>query len=266
MALVSSGWFFRARLALLSLILVVVCLWACQDVRTRRARNEWQAPIRVGLVFVRHGAVNEKVLDKLRARVPWLEQRLAAEFNRYQPGNSAPMIEFSSYGPVSVEEPTPPASDTDLWSRVIHTYRLWRYTSRIDAGAEVPSHSLDSRIYVVASPARGSLNFVEGFSETHGRVGVARVDLSVETVDLSLFVAAHELFHTLGATDKYDAEGRTQRPFGLPDPDRDPMLPQLSAEVMARNRVVSPTLEIPPDDLEQLSVGPWTAREIGWLR
>lgn len=265
LALVSSGWFFRARLGLLSLILTVVCLWACEDVRTRRARNEWQTPIRVGLVLVRQGAVDERVYAALRQRVSVLQQRLSAEFRRYHPERPAPMIELVAYGPVTAFEPTPLATDTDLWSRAVHTYRLWRYTSRIDASARVPTRALDSRIYVVASPAQGSLNFVEGFSEAHGRVGVARVDLSMDTIDLALFVAAHELFHTLGATDKYDENGRTMRPLGLPDPDRSPELPQLSAEIMARNRVVSPTLELPPDSLDELSVGRWTAHEIGWL-
>jgi hypothetical protein len=261
---VSSGWFFRARVGLLSLILASVCLWACHDVRARRARNEWQTPIRVGLVLVRHGAVDERALASLRQRVPALQQRLTSELRRYQPQHRVPMIQLVPYGPVSISEEIPFETDPGLWSRISHTYRLWRYTSGIDSAARVPTHALDSRIYVVARPARGDVHFVEGFSEAHGRVGVARVDLSLDTVDLALFVAAHELFHTLGATDKYDDEGRTLRPLGLPEPDRSPELPQHYAEVMARNRVVSPTLELPPSTLDELSVGRWTADEIGW--
>jgi len=251
---------------LLSLTLAAVCLWACEDVRTRRARNEWSTPIRVGLVLVRHGAVDERALSILRQRVPALQERLTAEFRRYQPERTAPMIELVPYGPVTMSEETPSESGASLWSRAVDTYRLWRYTSRIDRAAEVPTHTLDSRIYVVAGAARGARNFVEGFSEAHGRVGVARVDLSLDTVDLALFVAAHELLHTLGATDKYDDQGRTLRPFGLPDPDLAPELPQLSAEIMARNRVVSRTSETPPSSLDELSVGRWTAEEIGWTR
>lgn len=265
-ALVADGWFFRARVGLLSLTLAVVCLWACADVRARRARNEWQEPIRVGLVLVQQGDVDAQALAALRARVPALQARLASEFRRYQPQQRGPMIELEAYGPVSVHEETPLATESDLWSRAVHTYRLWRYTSAIDERAGAPTHALDSRVYLVARPARDSVNFVDGFSEAHGRVGVARVDLDLETVDLALFVAAHELFHTLGASDKYDEEGRTLRPMGLPDPDRSPALPQTHAEIMARNRVVAPNRELPPSDLDELSVGRWTAEEIGWLR
>jgi hypothetical protein len=79
-----------------------------------------------------------------------------------------------------------------------------------------------------------------------------------------LFVAAHELFHTLGASDKYDSEGRTLFPEGLPEPDRVPLFPQPAAEIMARNRVVSAAEEVAPGDLRELRVGLSTAREIGW--
>jgi len=107
---------------------------------------------------------------------------------------------------------------------------------------------------------------VEGFSESGGRVGVARVELDASSVDLGLFVAAHELLHTLGASDKYDARGSSRLPEGLGDPDQSPLYPQRGAEVMARNRVVAPGLELPPGSLDELTVNHWTAREIGWLR
>jgi hypothetical protein len=45
-----------------------------------------------------------------------------------------------------------------------------------------------------------------------------------------------------------------------------PLFPQPCAEVMARNRPVGPGAEMPPDRLDELGVGPLTAREVGWLR
>lgn len=107
---------------------------------------------------------------------------------------------------------------------------------------------------------------VEGESEEGGRVGVVDVELDDSMADFALFVATHELFHTLGATDKYDEAGRTLLPAGLAEPSRVPLLPQAYAEVMARNRPVGPGLEVPPESLDELAVGPATAREIGWTR
>ncbi|MGC4089225.1 MAG: hypothetical protein QM756_15340 [Polyangiaceae bacterium] len=260
----ATGWFFRVRVTILSCVLAAVCLWACQDVRARRARNDWEAPVRVGLVMLRHGNVDERALRELRVRSGALEARLAREFERYRGATSAPMIQIVTYGPVAVDAAPPTEVGDSFWARAAQAYRLWRYTSRVDAAAGVPTHELDSRIYVVAEAPQESSHSVEGFSEERGRVGVARVDLALDTVDLALFVAAHEMFHTLGATDKYEASGRTSIPYGLPEPDRTPLFPQPSAEVMARNRVIAPGWEIPPDTLDQLSVGRWTAQEIGW--
>ncbi len=263
----ARGWFYRLRVTALSSLLALVCLWACQDVRARRARTEWHTPVSVGLVILRHGDVDARALASLQQRARALEERLSGEFQRYRSAPAQPMIQIVAYGPVSVSEPPPEELGVSFWARALHTYRMWRYTSAVDEAAGVPTRALDARIYVVAEPPHsGTQNFVEGFSEERGRVGVARVDLNVETVDLALFVVAHELLHTLGATDKYDAVGRTSIPAGLPEPELLPQFPQRYAEVMARNRVVSATLEVPPQTLGELRVGRVTAEEIGWLR
>jgi hypothetical protein len=83
-------------------------------------------------------------------------------------------------------------------------------------------------------------------------------------VDFALIVAAHELFHTIGATDKYDAQGNTSIPAGLVEPDKVPRYPQDYVEIMARFRPTSATAGELPDTLGDLAVGPVTAREIGW--
>jgi hypothetical protein len=256
--------FYRVRVSILLTVLAVVCLWACYDVRARKARTEWAQPIRVGLVLLERGNVEPNALPALISRAVALEERLAEEYARYQPGRPR-MIEIVPVGPVHVD--TLPPSDTgeNFFERLAHAYRLWRYTEAVDRAASVPTHRFDSRIYLVAEPPKSSsVSYVEGFSEEGGRVGVTHVELDVSTVDLALFVVAHELLHTLGASDKYDATGRTRFPEGLPEPDRTPLFPQPGAEVMARNRVISATEERPPASLSELHVGRVTAQEIGW--
>jgi hypothetical protein len=101
-------------------------------------------------------------------------------------------------------------------------------------------------------------------SEQGGRIGAVSVELDHDMADLALIVAAHELLHTLSATDKYDDQGRTKLPDGLEEPARLPLYPQRFADLMARNRPVSPTEEKIPQTLDEIAVGPATAREIGW--
>lgn len=263
--MVRRGGFYRVRVSLLLTLLAVVCLWACYDVRARKARTEWAHPIRVGLVLLERGNVDPRALSAVVSRAVSLEERLAEEYARYQPGRSR-MIEIVPFGPVRVDE-LPPSDPGDTFlERLAHAYRLWRYTRAVDREASVPTHRLDSRIYLVAErPKSPAASSVEGFSEEGGRVGVTHVELDTDTVDLALFVVAHELLHTLGASDKYDATGRARFPEGLPEPERVPLFPQPGAEVMARNRVVSATEEHPPASLDEIFVGRVTAREIGWI-
>ena len=78
-------------------------------------------------------------------------------------------------------------------------------------------------------------------------------------------VIAHELMHTLGATDKYDfTSGAPSFPTGYGDPERKPLFPQLTAEIMAGRRVLSPTNFDMPGNLRDVIVGPATAAEIRW--
>ena len=153
----------------------------------------------------------------------------------------------------------------DLPSLARHAYALWRWTRDVDALAKVDARGYDSRIYLVLSPSRQEQpRLVEGESEQGGRIGVARADVDGDMLDFALFVDAHELFHTLGASDKYEADGRARFPEGFADPMQQPLYPQAGAEVMARNVPLSPTSERPPDTLSELFVGDQTAREIGW--
>ena len=79
------------------------------------------------------------------------------------------------------------------------------------------------------------------------------------------FVVAHELLHTLGATDKYvPGTGAPAFPDGFADPDSKPLYPQTETEVMAGRRALSPTESAMPLSLREVVVGPRTAAEIRW--
>jgi len=78
-------------------------------------------------------------------------------------------------------------------------------------------------------------------------------------------VIAHEILHTLGATDKYDPVSLEPLfPAGYAEPHRQPLLPQSLTEIMAGRYVVSPGTFEMPDSLRDARVGSETAREIRW--
>ena len=264
----SRSRFFYVRVAVLLTILFVVVLWAVHDVRSRRARNDWDHTLDVAITLVRVEQVDGAAIDALRAQLPLLEDRLAAELHRYRPDAPRP-FRFHLAGPVDgLSPPAAPPSDSPV-DLAGYSLDLWRYLGHIDERSGLESRLYDSRIYLALRKPRLALRtLVEGRSEQGGRVGVVEMELDdgAEAAHLPLIVVAHELLHTLGAADKYDAAGRTRIPLGLAEPERVPLYPQRFAEIMARNRPVSATAEKVPDSFAEIAVGSATAREIGWLR
>jgi hypothetical protein len=253
---------YTLRVALLLGVLAIVVIYAAHDVLARRERTSWQRTLDVALVIVTEPGVDADAVTALRRRVPELSARLSRELLRYRAEAPRP-FEFVTYGPTPLVQVLPEPGGDGLSEAARYAWALHRFTSDVDERAGVPSRGFDARLYLIVKPATDKA-VVEGQSEHGGRIGIARAELDVDTVDLSLFVAAHELFHTLGAVDHYGPDGRALVPDGLAEPDRVPLFPQSRAEIMARNRPLSATSEARPESLAELAVGPTTAREIGW--
>jgi hypothetical protein len=98
-----------------------------------------------------------------------------------------------------------------------------------------------------------------------GLVGVVHAFADPQMTRTNNVVIAHEILHTLGATDKYDpATLAPLFPIGYAEPDREPRFPQTLTEIMAgRFAVDSRTFEM-PDSLDDVRVGAATALEIRW--
>lgn len=78
-------------------------------------------------------------------------------------------------------------------------------------------------------------------------------------------VIAHELLHTVGATDKYSQYGTPQYPSGYANMYRDPLFPQRYAEIMAGRIPTSEVTSYMPESLRSTQINQFTAREINWL-
>jgi hypothetical protein len=98
-----------------------------------------------------------------------------------------------------------------------------------------------------------------------GLMGVVHAFAVKEMAGSNNIVIAHELLHTLGATDKYQpGTGAPEFPAGYGDPGQKPLYPQQSAEIMAVQRALTPSLFEMPLNLRNVVVGPVTADEIRW--
>src|SRR5205807_126971 len=73
-----------------------------------------------------------------------------------------------------------------------------------------------------------------------GLVGVVHAFAQPAMAGSNNIVIAHELMHTLGASDKYaPGSGEPLYPAGFADPERQPLYPQTQAEIMAGRRALS---------------------------
>jgi hypothetical protein len=255
--------FFRLRVGALLTVLTLLIIYAVGDYWSRRARREWRRPIEIALILLERGAVNPEALARFQARVPELERALEREFIRH--GGSFRPVHFRPFGPVPERDRAPAAARDPGWFEPLRiSFELFRFARRSDLAAGLAG-SFDGKIYVVLSPpASARRALVEGLGQDGGRIALTAIELSDDSVDFGLFVVTHELFHLLGAGDRYAADGSTIIPDGLGEPDREPLYPQASAEVMARGRVLEPGQEVPPGNLDELRVGARTAAEIGW--
>ena len=98
-----------------------------------------------------------------------------------------------------------------------------------------------------------------------GLVGVVHLFADPDMAGSNSIVIAHELLHTVGASDKYDLRnGRPLFPSGYGDRDQEPLYPQERAEIMAGRRALSSYQSDMPHTLAGVLIGPETAREIRW--
>lgn len=78
-------------------------------------------------------------------------------------------------------------------------------------------------------------------------------------------VIAHELLHTVGAIDKYEFNGSPVFPIGYANPNRSPLHPQRSAEIMAGRIPLSMYQYYMAESLKSVIINHYTAAEINWL-
>ena len=164
--------------------------------------------------------------------------------------------------PISGLPPAPPKSANPLrviaWSLQLRWW-AWR------ALAGQPGPTPDIRLFVIFHNAETNAALPDSFGLKEGRIGVAHVFAAKRMQGSNNVVIAHELLHTLGATDKYDpATNLPVFPGGFAEPLRQPRLPQRYAELMGGRIPLSEAEAKIPASLDRVRVGVVTAAELRW--
>jgi hypothetical protein len=254
--------FKKLRVAILLLILfnVAVGAWMAQSRAT-----SWTHSLRVA-VFPILGDASPGTASFVAAldapSFAPLEKFFRDEGRRH--GLAQPQPVLIQLAPrVDALPPVPPhgqgALQVLLWSLQMRFW-AWRH-----GGVDGPNPHV--RLFVIFHDPRLTTAVPHSLGLQKGLIGVAHVFAAPEQSAENLIVIAHEVLHTVGATDKYDpATNHPVFPDGYADPEQTPLLPQRAAELMAGRIAVTSTEAQMPRGLDAVLVGPKSAAEIGWLR
>ncbi len=249
------------RISFLLLILAIVT----QQLFLDKADLDWQDHFYVAVYPVnadRSENVEGYIKTLKRDDFESIESFFAEEAKRYGVKIRRPIA--IQLGNVVEEIPSPPPDNGSMIQIIIWSLNFRWFAWNNSPTVPVPP---DIRLYLLYYDS--SLHEVLSHSTalTKGRIG--RVNLFGDSAyaQQNLVITAHELLHTLSATDKYDLQtGLPIYPDGYAEPDKLPRYPQYYAELMGGYVPVNANKKKIPASLNQVLIGFKTAKEIGWIK
>lgn len=158
----------------------------------------------------------------------------------------------------------PPQSANETRSAL--SAMTWSLRLRYFAFRQTPFwHNLGRiRLFVLFHSGEQGVPLQHSLGLQKGLLGVVHVFADPQQAAQNNVVLTHELLHTLGAHDKYDAKGQPLFPDGFPDPALGERYPQHHAEIMAGRIATRHDQAIIPANLAACVIGAKTAYEINW--
>jgi hypothetical protein len=254
--------FKNLRILFLLLVLLVVALSSWQD---RYRSTRWREPLYVAIypIAADASAVTLRYVADLGVeRFEPIDRFFTREAARYQLRTGEPVktrLRPELHGIPPQRTPSQGPLATALWSLKLR-YWAWRASGHVDEPEDI-------RIFVLYHDPALTPAVPHSLGTTKGLIGVVYAFATAEMDGQNNVVIAHELLHTLGATDKYRAADDAPRfPDGYADPQQVPLFPQRNAELMAGRRMLKLDQWQQAESLDEVVIGPTTAAEIRWLK
>ncbi|MBL8195697.1 MAG: hypothetical protein JNM06_18040 [Blastocatellia bacterium] len=250
-------------------ILLVVLLVSARIYYTDHRKLDWDRTYNVALVEV----VYDSKKDKTRALSisgrdllqHSLEKWFESEAKRVYNSNIKP-FRFKLLGPVFSQELAPelPLTDDNIWTKYKQTSTFINYFNNqlLETGSNPDDYDIKLYLYIYPADKREDYEKQHSVGTTRGRFGVVFLPVGKQSTGRTLCLIAHEILHTVGASDKYDENHFTLFPDGYFEPTK--RYPQEFAEIMSLAFPLSPGKEKDAENLDLSRVGEKTAIEIGW--
>jgi hypothetical protein len=254
--------FKRLRIAALLYVLLFV---AAAQFLTRQRAKDWDTPLWVDVYAVAGDdrPATRRYIEQLEdADFDELETFLAREARRHDVGLTEP-FRLRVVGEHKTALPSL-ASGAGPLDVLVWSLRMRWLATRLRWQNDAPSG--DVMVFAVFHEPTASLTLDRSTALEKGMIAVANLFADPAARATNQVVLAHELLHTLGATDKY-APGTNMPlfPHGYAAPDARPLLPQAKAELMAGRIPVDSARAEMPSGLRAVVIGDLTAQEIGWI-
>ena len=165
---------------------------------------------------------------------------------------------------IKVLPPTPPQNRHSIFEVM-----LWSLKLRYWAYQHTPDNIANNdriRLYVIYHQAKQGQALAHSLGLQKGLIGVIHAFATDQQKRQNTLVMAHEILHTVGATDKYDRNNQPVYPEGYAKPEKKPLYPQRFAEIMAGRIPLSEQRSTIPTTLKLTVVGETTAKEINWIK
>jgi hypothetical protein len=248
------------RILILLLVLLIVSLSAWQD---RYRSTRWREPLYVAVYPIEadESPVTQQYVANLDAdRFKTIDRFFMREAARYRLNAVEPVrTRLRVTLPVRPPQRAPTAGvlATAWWSLKLR-YWAWRVSGRVNEPEDI-------RLFVLYHDPALTPQVPHSLGLTKGLIGVVYAFATSEMDGENSVVIAHELLHTVGASDKYLPGTDAPRfPDGYGDPHQVPLYPQRYAEIMAGRRMLSVDRWQQAVNLDEVLIGPATALEIRW--
>jgi hypothetical protein len=248
------------RILILLLVLLTVALSTWQD---RYRSTRWREPLYVAIypIAADESAATSRYMAALDAdRFKQIDRFFMRESERYHLKAPEPVrtrLRGELHDRPPQRTPSAGAFATAWWSLRLRFW-AWRASGHVNEPEDI-------RIFVLYHDPALTPQVPHSLGLTKGLIGVVYAFATPEMDGENAVVIAHELLHTVGASDKYLPGTDAPRfPDGYGDPNQVPLYPQRFAEIMAGRRMLSADRWQQAAGLDEVLIGAATALEIRW--
>lgn len=256
--------FKSIRVLILLTVLLGLAFYAQQQ--KLKSRN-WTEPLQLVIYPINAENGNPAVDDYIRE----LDDSVFAPIDRFFAEQSQdynlitrqPTV--TRLGPAVTAQPPPAPLPNAGYAAIIWwglKFRYWVYQNTPDSDSNIRR----IRVFVQYHAAGKDKHLQHSLGLDKGLVALVQAFGAIEQDQQNNIVIAHEVLHTVGASDKYAPDNSPLFPVGYADPNQSPLYPQQRAEIMAGRIPLSENRARMPDSLAECMIGETTALEINWLR